>query len=148
MRRARIPVVLLDCDIFPFPDRSEYDVVGVNDVEAGAKIARHLVDDKKLRSVRDRYGDVVARTVLYCGTNADLPNGVRYRNVNEFLKNVVLFWQSERESRARGSQYPQITMNMVGTCGPERYRGRHSGAYAVGCQGAFRLHAQRPQGRP
>ena len=27
-------------------------------------------------------------------------------------------------------------------------RDRHSGAYAVGCQGAFRLHAQRPQGRP
>ena len=44
MRRARIPVVLLDCDLFPFPDRSEYDVVGVNDVEAGAKIARHLVE--------------------------------------------------------------------------------------------------------
>jgi DNA-binding LacI/PurR family transcriptional regulator len=28
----------------PFPQRSEYDVVGVNDVEAGAKIAAHLVE--------------------------------------------------------------------------------------------------------
>ena len=42
-RRARIPVVLLDCDIVPFPQRSDYDVVGVNDVEAGAKIAEHLL---------------------------------------------------------------------------------------------------------
>ena len=42
-RRARIPVVLLDCDIVPFPRRSEHDVVGVNDVEAGAKIAQHLI---------------------------------------------------------------------------------------------------------
>ena len=42
-RRARIPVVLIDCDIVPFPQRSEYDVVGVNDVEAGAKIAEHLL---------------------------------------------------------------------------------------------------------
>lgn len=42
-RRAKIPVVLLDCDIVPFPRRSDYDVVGVNDVEAGAKIADHLL---------------------------------------------------------------------------------------------------------
>ena len=41
--RARIPVVLIDCDIVPFPQRSEYDVIGVNDVEAGAKIANHLL---------------------------------------------------------------------------------------------------------
>ena len=67
--------------------------------EAVEAQTRHLLDDKKLRSVRDRYGDIVARTVLYRGTNADLPNGIRYRNVNEFLKNVVLFWQSEWESR-------------------------------------------------
>ena len=42
-KRANIPVVLIDCDIVPFPQRSEYDVVGVNDVEAGAKIAEHLL---------------------------------------------------------------------------------------------------------
>ena len=42
-RKAKIPVVLLDCDIVPFPQRSGYDVVGVNDVEAGAKIAEHLL---------------------------------------------------------------------------------------------------------
>ena len=43
-KRANIPVVLIDCDIVPFPQRSEYDVVGVNDVEAGAKIAKHLIE--------------------------------------------------------------------------------------------------------
>ena len=41
--RKKIPVVLLDCDIVPFPERSHYDVVGVNDMEAGARIARHLM---------------------------------------------------------------------------------------------------------
>lgn len=40
--RKGVPVVLLDCDIVPFPDRSRYDVVGVNDLEAGARIAKHL----------------------------------------------------------------------------------------------------------
>ena len=42
-KRANIPVVLIDCDLVPFPQRSDYDVVGVNDVEAGAKIANHLL---------------------------------------------------------------------------------------------------------
>lgn len=42
--KKKIPVVLLDCDIVPFPERSRYDVVGVNDLEAGARIAKHLMD--------------------------------------------------------------------------------------------------------
>jgi len=42
--KKKIPVVLLDCDIVPFPDRSRYDVVGVNDLEAGARIAKHLME--------------------------------------------------------------------------------------------------------
>ena len=42
--KKKIPVVLLDCDIVPFPDRGHYDVVGVNDLEAGARIAKHLMD--------------------------------------------------------------------------------------------------------
>ena len=41
--RNKIPVVLLDCDIVPFPERSRWDVVGVNDIEAGARIAKHLI---------------------------------------------------------------------------------------------------------
>ena len=41
--RKKIPVVLLDCDVVPFPERSRYDVVGVNDLEAGARIANHLI---------------------------------------------------------------------------------------------------------
>jgi len=42
--KKKTPVVLLDCDIVPFPERSGYDVVGVNDIEAGARIAKHLMD--------------------------------------------------------------------------------------------------------
>ena len=42
--KKQVPVVLLDCDIVPFPERSRYDVVGVNDLEAGARIAKHLMD--------------------------------------------------------------------------------------------------------
>lgn len=41
--RKGIPVVLLDSDIVPFPARSAYDVIGTNDVKAGALIAQHLL---------------------------------------------------------------------------------------------------------
>ena len=41
--RAKIPVVLLDCDIVPFPERSGHDVVGTNDVEAGARMMKYLL---------------------------------------------------------------------------------------------------------
>lgn len=41
--RKGIPVVLLDSDIVPFPARSAYDVIGTNDVRAGALIAEHLL---------------------------------------------------------------------------------------------------------
>ena len=41
--RAKIPVVLLDCDIVPFPERSGHDVVGTNDVEAGVRMMKYLL---------------------------------------------------------------------------------------------------------
>lgn len=41
--RSGIPVVLIDSDILPFPDLGRYDFIGVDDLSAGACIARHLV---------------------------------------------------------------------------------------------------------
>ena len=41
--RAGIAVVLLDYDIVPPPDRSRYDVVGIDNMAAGLSIGRHLV---------------------------------------------------------------------------------------------------------
>lgn len=42
-RTAGIPVVLLDSDIVPPPDRSEYDIVGVNNYDAGRRVAVHMI---------------------------------------------------------------------------------------------------------
>ena len=47
---------------------------------------RHLADREKLRLVQERFGDVMERTVLYRGPDADIDGGIRYRNVNAFLK--------------------------------------------------------------
>ena len=42
--RAGIPVVLLDGDIVPYPARSEYDLVSIDNIAAGETIAAHLME--------------------------------------------------------------------------------------------------------
>ena len=42
--KASIPVVLLDRDTVPYPKRSDYDLVGIDNVQAGFRLARHLID--------------------------------------------------------------------------------------------------------
>jgi DNA-binding LacI/PurR family transcriptional regulator len=39
---AQVPVVLLDSDITPPPERSGYDIIGINHFDAGRRMARHL----------------------------------------------------------------------------------------------------------
>lgn len=40
---ARIPVVLLDRDIVPAPRRSDFDLVGIDNMAAGRSLAEHLI---------------------------------------------------------------------------------------------------------
>lgn len=42
--RAGIPVVLLDRDLEAYPNRSHYDVVGIDNRRAGYMVAQHLLD--------------------------------------------------------------------------------------------------------
>ena len=42
--KAGVPVVLIDNDIVPSPERSSYDVVSINSFDAGRRIALHLRD--------------------------------------------------------------------------------------------------------
>jgi DNA-binding LacI/PurR family transcriptional regulator len=41
--RAGIPIVLLDRDLVPFPKRSQYDLVGIDNRRAGYIITEHLI---------------------------------------------------------------------------------------------------------
>ena len=43
LRQAGIPVVLLDCDFAPFPNRSSFDLAGIDNVAAGFIVADHLL---------------------------------------------------------------------------------------------------------
>ena len=40
---ANVPVVLLDSDVVPMPLRSDYDIVGINNFDAGRRMAVHLL---------------------------------------------------------------------------------------------------------
>ena len=89
-RRARIPVVLIDCDIVPFPQRSDYDVIGVNDVEAGAKIANHLlsVGARKIHFLISKLCPTTFLNRLY-GAEAELIRAGRFK------KGSVLYAEPE-----------------------------------------------------
>ncbi len=43
-KKAGVPVVLLDRDLVPFPQRSNYDLVGIDNRRAGYVITKHLID--------------------------------------------------------------------------------------------------------
>ena len=49
---------------------------------------RHLVDQEKCDKTEQRFGPVRRRYVLYRGEDATLENGVQYRNVESYLKNL------------------------------------------------------------
>ncbi len=41
---SKIPVILLDRDIVRFPERSAYDLVGIDNLSAGYRLASHLIE--------------------------------------------------------------------------------------------------------
>ena len=43
LRQAGIPVVLLDRDLLPFPNRSDFDLVGLDNMAGGYMLAEHLI---------------------------------------------------------------------------------------------------------
>ncbi|HEX3747474.1 MAG TPA: substrate-binding domain-containing protein [Bryobacteraceae bacterium] len=45
LSEARVPVVLLDRDIVDYPERSQYDVVGIDNRRAGFVITKHLINN-------------------------------------------------------------------------------------------------------
>jgi DNA-binding LacI/PurR family transcriptional regulator len=69
LERAGIPVVLLDRDFEHFPDRSNFDLVGIDNNRAGYMLTRHLLDAGARRIVfamRERAASTVeARAAGY-----------------------------------------------------------------------------------
>ena len=49
---------------------------------------KYLIDEEKLNQTSKRFGDISKRCVLYRGEDTDLENGIEYKNVEEYLKNL------------------------------------------------------------
>jgi GntR family transcriptional regulator, arabinose operon transcriptional repressor len=101
LHTARIPVVLLDRCILKYPDRSEYDVVGLDNRRAGYVVADHLIRqgaqhiaflakadsaetvDARITGYREAlfaHGRMPSKHLLLCGDGSDAPS------IEDFLK--------------------------------------------------------------
>lgn len=49
---------------------------------------KYLIDEEKLKQTSRRFGTISKRCVLYRGEDTDLENGIEYRNVELFLKEL------------------------------------------------------------
>lgn len=49
---------------------------------------KYLIDEEKLNQTSKRFGSISKRCVLYRGEGTMLENGIEYRNVEEYLKNL------------------------------------------------------------
>ena len=81
--------------------RSEFDMVvyhsSSNTCEAyEVKHSREMIeqqyhalsDDALCRDVEQKYGEITRKCILYRGSDRSLPNGIEYRNVEEYLKQL------------------------------------------------------------
>jgi len=77
---AGVPVVLLDYDIVPPPDRSEFDLVCIDNFNAGRAVARHLVEQGARRIVflmRDNWAFSVQERLAGCRYATQYAKGVK-----------------------------------------------------------------------
>ena len=49
---------------------------------------RHLINETYCRDTEQQFGTITEKTVLYRGESHDESNGIRYRNVSEYLKGL------------------------------------------------------------
>ena len=92
MHDAGIPVILLDRDILPFPQRSTFDMVGVDNLAGGHSLGEHLIKlgcksicfvhcphsaptiparIAGLRAAMDRHGLPMSRDLIFKGNASD-----------------------------------------------------------------------------
>ena len=71
----------------------EKNVCGIYEIKHSRKNDnnqyKHLVDKEECAATERIFGEIVSKTVLYRGKNLDAENGVKYRNVEEYLKNTI-----------------------------------------------------------
>ena len=105
----KIPVVLLDRDYLPFPQRSRYDLVGIDNMESGYRAARHLI---KCGAARLRFL-----------THPDYANTIRNRiqGVAQAAIDAGLKWKSDCVIENDPSDIPFFRKLMHGKNAPDAF---------------------------
>lgn len=98
--RVGIPVVLLDGDIVSGPNRSDYDLVTINNVSAGEVLARHMVD-RRARNIR---------FLMRANWVENVKN--RVRGVRNEILAQNLSWSSKSISLTDPSDLPNVSKMM------------------------------------
>jgi LacI family transcriptional regulator len=81
---SRIPVVLLDRDIVSFPARSAYDLVGIDNLSAGYRVADHLIQ-------------LGARRITFLSRPGSAPTVLqRIAGVHDALLKAGIHWSPEQ----------------------------------------------------
>ena len=71
------------------PERRSYELFEIKHSDrSDDRQARHLRDPRKIAEVEAHHGKVVSRTVLYRGKTFTAPDGVIWRNVEEYLEQL------------------------------------------------------------
>ncbi len=80
----KIPVVLIDRDIENFPDRSKFDLVAIDNLSAGHRLARHIIEQG-------------ARNITFWARNNSAPTVLqRIAGVRDAVLNAQLPWTNQQ----------------------------------------------------
>ena len=128
-----IPVVLLDRDYLPFPERSRYDLIGIDNLQSGYRIARHMIESgaKNLRFL----------------THPDYANTIRCRiqGVAQAVIDAGLVWKGEYVIEAEPSDIPFFRALMKGRNAPDSFVCRNDPTAARLLQTLSGLKARVPE---
>ena len=76
------------------------NVCGIYEIKHSDKIDeneyKNLADEEQCALVERIYGNIVSKTILYRGESFESENGIRYRNVEEYLKNTIYDFSLEQ----------------------------------------------------
>ena len=123
---AHIPVVLIDCDIASEPGRSAYDVVGIDNFQAGRLLGAHLAE----KGVRDALFLAQAHfpsTVFgrQCGLRSVIPCATGKRTVvlpNLSTRSIARALRQDSRPEAIVCQNDVAAVNALAACRTLRWR--------------------------
>ena len=109
LEAKNVPVVLIDRDYLPPPERSSYDLVGIDNFQAGYRLARHLLDTG-------------ARRIRFL-TQSDYATTIRGRisGVAQAVIDAGLSWRSDHVVETDPGDIATFRRLMSGKNGPDAF---------------------------